>query len=120
MQSFASLQTLSTAALSATLSFIVCGGRSTPFVAGVEAPLRAADVAEALGVRRLADHHDAVVAAPDRRRGVLAVGHVAARERCSIPSRIVVPGITLVEPPCQVSVQPPAWLPMLSALLPAT
>jgi hypothetical protein len=37
-----------------------------------------------------------------------------------IPSRMVVPGITLVEPPCQVSVQPPAWLPMLSALLPAT
>ena len=28
------------------------------------------------------------------------------------------PGITLVEPPCQVIVQPPAWLPMLSALLP--
>jgi hypothetical protein len=24
-----------------------------------------------------------------------------------MPSRIVVPGITLVEPPCQVSVQPP-------------
>ena len=30
------------------------------------------------------------------------------------------PGMTLVEPPCQVRVQPPAWLPMLSALLPAT
>ena len=30
------------------------------------------------------------------------------------------PGMTLVDPPCQVSVQPPAWLPMLSALLPAT
>ena len=29
-------------------------------------------------------------------------------------------GSTLVEPPCQVRVQPPAWLPMLSALLPAT
>ena len=37
-----------------------------------------------------------------------------------MPSRMVWPGITLVEPPCQVSVQPPAWLPMLSALLPAT
>ena len=32
----------------------------------------------------------------------------------------VVPGITFVEPPCQVSVQPPAWLPMLSAFEPAT
>ena len=64
---FASLQTLSTAALSASLSFIVCAGREHAVVARVEAPARAADVAEALGVRRLADHHDAVVAAPDRR-----------------------------------------------------
>src|SRR6185437_3383935 len=37
-----------------------------------------------------------------------------------IPSRMVWPGITLVDPPCQVSVQPPAWLPMLSAFEPAT
>jgi hypothetical protein len=37
-----------------------------------------------------------------------------------MPSRIVVPGIFVVEPPCQVSVQPPAWFPMLFALLPAT
>ena len=35
-------------------------------------------------------------------------------------SRIVCPGIWVVDPPCQVRVQPPAWLPMLSALLPAT
>ena len=37
-----------------------------------------------------------------------------------IPSRIVSPGMTFFEPPCQVSVQPPAWLPMLLALLPVT
>ena len=90
-------------------------------VARVVGPLRAADVAEALGVRRLADDHDADVAscgigAEASSLNVTLLRAVAA----SMPWRIVVPGITLVEPPCQVSVQPPAWLPMLSALLPAT
>ncbi len=37
-----------------------------------------------------------------------------------MPSRIESPGIWWVELPCQVIVQPPAWSPMLSALLPAT
>jgi hypothetical protein len=50
----------------------------------------------------------------------LCVTRPRAPTAARMASRIVVPGITFVEPPCHVSVQPPAWLPMLSALLPAT
>ena len=37
---------------------MVLAGRGTPCVTRVVGPLRAADVAEPLGVRRLADHDD--------------------------------------------------------------
>ena len=50
-----------------------------PLVGRVEAPLGPADVAEPLGVRRLADHDDADVAAGGRGGGVGAAGHLRAR-----------------------------------------
>src|SRR5262249_25047971 len=50
-------------------------------VARVVGPLRAADVAVALGVRRLADHEDAGRAVGDRRAGVRRGHHVAALRR---------------------------------------
>jgi hypothetical protein len=37
-----------------------------------------------------------------------------------MPSRMVLPGMMSPDRPCQATVQPPAWLPNSSALLPAT
>ena len=46
--------------------------------------------------------------------------NVAVGTTCLIPSRIVVPVVVAPEPPCQVMLQPPIWLPRSLALLPAT
>jgi hypothetical protein len=45
----------------------------------------------------------------------------AAGATSRIPSRIdVAPSVVAPEPPCQLIVQPPAWLPTSSAFEPAT
>ena len=47
-------------------------------------------------------------------------GAMRPRSARRIPARIVVPGITFADEPCQFSVQPPAWSPIESAFEPAT
>ena len=96
------------------------GGRGRCGRGRVVGPPWATDVAEALGVRRLADDHD--TDRPDRRGPALDASSLQRqprRESCSMPSGIGVPGSRWSSRPASVSVQPPAWLLMLSALLPA-
>ena len=64
--------------------------------------------------------HDADVVAGRRGRGVLAEGDLGVRATWRMPFRMVLPGMMSPDRPCQATVQPPAWLPMSSALLPAT
>ncbi len=74
-------QTRRIASWSASLSSIVFFGPWDAVVAGVVGPLRAVDVAEPLGVRRLADHHDSGRVGRDRVARGLAELHPRPRRR---------------------------------------
>src|SRR6266498_6163552 len=50
----------------------------------------------------------------------LYVTVVPAETAARMPCRMVVPGVVAPDEPCHVMVQPPLWLPMSSAFLPAT
>jgi hypothetical protein len=114
----AAAQTLSTAALSASLSIIVCGGRS-PVSPGSKPHCGppTSPKPSAYGVSPTTTTPSALCGTG---ADAVSLNVTSPREADRIPSRIVSPGIWWFELPCHVIVQPPAWLPMLSALLPAT
>src|SRR4051812_3572579 len=106
-QRFAWAQTLSIAALSSAENIIVFGGGAWPLSPGSYAqrgPPTSPKPSE-YGVSPTTTTPIAL--------GLIAAEasfeYVTSPFACAlIPSRMVVPGITLVDPPCQVSVQPPA------------
>src|SRR5437899_2649078 len=107
-------QTLSIAALSAAENFMSFGGRNTPWSLGSK-PHCGPPTSPKPSEYGVSPTTTTPTSLPATGADASAL-KVTLGATWRMPSRIVVPGMVLPDSPCQVMVQPPAWLPMLLAL----